>query len=169
MRSRHFLSYALAGGMVVLAPAYGATARADMGMPVVRSRSGHSMAWYRRNHRTFKAVFEVPGNPKMWPAVVLVLTHNITTLIGHGIKAKFILVAPGPTIHFFMPKYDQKNYKEIEALRYLGVRMVACHEALVAFNVKKRQLFHFVGVAYPNGVTYELKKQAQGYSYYVWP
>ncbi len=136
-------------------------------MPLTRSRDGHSLAYYK--HRTFKAVFEVPGNPKMWPAVILVLTHNIASLIGHGIRTKIILVAPGPTIHFFMPKYDAANYKKLAVLRRYGVRMLACHAALVAFNVSKKQLFPFVGVAYPNGVTYLLKKQAQGYPYYVWP
>ncbi|MHB1566909.1 MAG: DsrE family protein [Acidiferrobacter sp.] len=135
--------------------------------PLTRSRNGHSLAYYK--HRTFKAVFEVPGNPKLWPAVALVLTHNIASLIGHGIRTKIILVAPGPTIHFFMAKYDAANYKKLVALRRLGVRMLACHAALVAFHVSEKQLFPFVGVAYPNGVTYLLKKQAQGYPYYVWP
>ena len=134
---------------------------------VTRSRNGHSLYYYK--HRTFKAVFEVPGNPKMWPAVVLVLTHNIASLIGHGIRTKIILVAPGPTIHFFMAKFDAANYKKILALRKMGVRMLACHAALVAFHVHVKQLFPFVGVAYPNGVTYILKKEAQGYPYYVWP
>lgn len=168
MQFNRMLLKALFGGVLVMA--LGMAGSAAMGKNiggVTRSRNGHSLYYYK--HRTFKAVFEVPGNPKMWPAVVLVLTHNIASLIGHGIRTKIILVAPGPTIHFFMSKFDAANYKKILALRRMGVRMLACHAALVAFHVHVKQLFPFVGVAYPNGVTYILKKEAQGYPYYVWP
>ena len=168
MKSTRMFWKALFGGLVAVSLATQANAAMakEIGK-ITRSRNGHSLQYYR--HRTFKAVFEVPGNPKLWPAVVLVLTHNIASLIGHGIRTKIILVAPGPTIHFFMPQFDAVNYKKIMALRKLGVRMLACHAALVAFHVHEKQLFPFVGVAYPNGVTYILKKEAQGYPYYVWP
>ncbi len=168
MQFNRMLLRALFGGVLALAlvmPVSTVMAKDMSG--ITRSRNGHSLYYYK--HRTFKAVFEVPGNPKMWPAVILVLTHNIASLIGHGIRTKIILVAPGPTIHFFMSKFDAANYKKILALRKMGVRMLACHAALVAFHVHVKQLFPFVGVAYPNGVTYILKKEAQGYPYYVWP
>lgn len=130
-------------------------------------RDGHATKYFQKHK--FKAVFEVPTNPQLWPAVTLVLTHNITSLIGHGIKPDVVLVAPGPAIHFFMKKFDAANYKQIEALNDLGVRMLACHAALVAFHVKRKELFRNVGVAYPSGVIYLLKKQAQGFTYYTWP
>jgi len=131
------------------------------------ARDGHATQYFQ--HHKFKAVFEVPTNPKAWPSVALVLTHNITSLIGHGVYTDVVLVAPGPAIHFFMKKFDAANYKQIEALSNLGVRMLACHAALVAFHVKRKELFPNVGVAYPSGVIYILKKQAQGYTYYTWP
>jgi len=130
-------------------------------------RDGHATQYFQ--HHKFKAVFEVPTNPKLWPAVTLVLTHNITSLIGHGIQPDVVLVAPGPAIHFFMKKFDAANYKQIEVLNKMGVRMLACHAALVAFHVNRKELFPHVGVAYPSGVIYILKKQAQGYTYYTWP
>ena len=168
MKSTRMFWKALFGGLLAVSLAMQANpAMAKEIGKITRSRNGHSLQYYK--HRTFRAVFEVPGNPKLWPAVVLVLTHNIASLIGHGIRTKIILVAPGPTIHFFMPQFDAGNYKKIMALRKLGVRMLACHAALVAFHVHEKQLFPFVGVAYPNGVTYILKKEAQGYPYYVWP
>ncbi|MHB8345759.1 MAG: DsrE family protein [Acidiferrobacterales bacterium] len=127
---------------------------------------GHSTAYYQ--HHTFKVVFEVPANPKLWPAVALVVTHNLVSMMGHNVRVKAIMVAPGPAIHYFMNQYNAADYKALERLHELGVRFVACNAALVAFHVKRSQLFPFVGVAYPSGVIYLLKKQAQGYSYYVW-
>ncbi len=131
-----------------------------------RALDGHSTAYYQ--HHTFKVIFEVPANPKLWPAVALVVTHNLVSMIGHNVHVKAIMVAPGPAIHYFMSQFNAGDYKRLERLHELGVRFVACNAALVAFHVKRNQLFPFVGVAYPSGVVYLLKKQAQGYSYYVW-
>lgn len=129
-------------------------------------RDGHSTAYYQ--HHTLKVVFQVPANPKLWPAVALVVTHNLVSMIGHGVRVKAIMVAPGPAIHYFMRQYDSANYNNLKRLHALGVRFLACDAALIAFHVKRDQLFPFVGVAYPSGVMYILKKEAQGYSYYVW-
>ncbi len=129
-------------------------------------RDGHSTHYYQ--HHTLKVVFQVPANPKLWPAVALVVTHNLVSMIGHGVHVKAILVAPGPAIHYFMKQYDAANYNNLRRLNAMGVRFLACDAALIAFHVKRSQLFPFVGVAYPSGVMYILKKEAQGYSYYVW-
>jgi len=136
--------------------------------PAVAGPNGNSFPFYNKS-RPLKAVFEVPGNPKKWPTVSLVLTHNLISVMGHQVPMKVVLVAPGPTIHFFMKKYNAEGYKALKRLHDLGVKMVACHAALIAFHVKKSQLFPFVGVARNSGVVYILKKEAQGYSYYTWP
>lgn len=145
--------------IAILAPSY-ATA--------VAGPNGNAYPFYNSS-RPLKAVFEVPGNPKKWPAVALVLTHNIVSVMGHNVTSDIVLVAPGPTIHFFMKKYNPNGYLPLKRLHELGVKMVACHAALIAFHVHKSELFPFVGVARNSGVVYILKKEAQGYSYYTWP
>lgn len=124
---------------------------------------------YYNQHNPLKAVFEVPNNPKKWPAVPLVITHNLVSLIGHRVPFKVVLVAPGPTIHFFMKKYNPNGYQALKRLHELGVKMVACHAALVAFHVPQKDLFPFVGVAYPSGVIGIIKLESEGYAYYTWP
>lgn len=124
---------------------------------------------YYNSHHPLKAVFEVPNDPKKWPAVPLVITHNLVSVIGHRVPLKVVLVAPGPTIHFFMKKYNPNGYEALKKLHDLGVKMVACHAALVAFNVPQKDLFPFVGVAYPSGVVAIIKLESEGYSYYTWP
>jgi intracellular sulfur oxidation DsrE/DsrF family protein len=132
------------------------------------STNGGAFPYYNRAH-PLKVVFEVPLDPKKWPSVALVLTHNIVSIMGHGVPMEAVLVAPGPTIHFFMKKFNPNGYKALKRLHALGLKMVACHAALVAFHVSRKELFPFVGVAYNSGVVYILKKEAQGYSYYTWP
>jgi len=131
-------------------------------------KNEYGFPYYNRDH-PFKAVFEVPSDPKKWPSVPLVITHNLVSLIGHHVPIKVVLVAPGPTIHFFMKQFNADGYKSLERLHDLGVKMVACDAALLAFNVPQTALFPFVGVAYPSGVVAILKLQSEGYSYETWP
>ena len=151
--------------------AFGSSASAMASKPPAKgssSANGYALPYFNAHH-PLKAVFEVPNNPKKWPAVPLVMTHNLVSLIGHGVPLHVVLVAPGPTIHFFMKKYNAKGEKALKRLHDMGVKMVACHAALVAFHVSKKDLFPFVGVAYNSGVVYILKKEDQGYNYYTWP
>ena len=127
--------------------------------------NGYSYNYFK--HHTYKAVWQAPLNPKQYALFTLQLTHNVMSLIGHNIHMKLIVVAPGPIIHYLMKKYDAANYNKLKRLNELGVRFLACHAALVAFHVSKKELFPFVGVAYPNGITYEIKKEEQGYAYFT--
>jgi intracellular sulfur oxidation DsrE/DsrF family protein len=132
------------------------------------SLNGNAFPFYN-SARPLKAVFEVPNDPKKWPTVALVLTHNLVSVMGHGVPIDVVLVAPGPTIHFFMKKYNPKGYLPLKRLHELGVKMVACHAALIAFHVSTKALFPFVGIARNSGVVYILKKETQGFAYYTWP
>ncbi len=126
--------------------------------------NGHSLNYFK--HHTLKSVWRVPINPKQYALFTLQLTHNLMTALGHNIHVKEVVVAPGPAIHYLMKKYDAANYNKIKRLSALGVRFLACHAAMVAFHVKKKELFPFAGVAYPSGIFYIIKKELQGYAYF---
>ena len=162
-KSRRVLSVRRVALLVLMCLPLSAFAQSGVNAHV---RDGHSTQYYE--HHTLKVVFQVPANPKFWPAVALVVTHNLVSMMGHGVRVKAILVAPGPAIHYFMNQFDAANYNNLKRLHAMGVRFLACDAALIAFHVKRNQLFPFVGVAYPSGVMYILKKEAQGYSYYIW-
>lgn len=159
--------------LVVSVPIYAANSptAATQGWASVNGWStvnGNAFPFYNRQN-PMKAVFEVPSDRKKWPTVALVLTHNLVSVMGHGVPIKVVLVAPGPTIYFFTKKYNPKGYAALKRLHDLGVKMVVCHAALIAFNEPKKDIFPFVGIARNSGVVYIIKKEAEGYSYYTWP
>ena len=126
--------------------------------------NGYSYSYFK--HHTLKAVWQAPFNPKKYGLFTLQLTHNLMSALGHNIHVKEVVVAPGPAIHYLMKKYDSVNYNKIKRLSELGVKFLACHAALVAFHVNKKELFPFAGVAYPSGIFYIIKKEEQGYAYF---
>ncbi len=127
--------------------------------------NGHSYSYYR--HHTYKMVWEAPANPKKFALFAVQLTHNLTSLLGHGIRVKQIVVAAGPQIAFLMKKTDAANYGKLKRLSELGVRFVACHAAIVGGHLDRKDFFPFVGAAYPSGIVYLAKKEAQGYSLFT--
>ncbi|MHB8232963.1 MAG: DsrE family protein [bacterium] len=126
--------------------------------------NGYSYPYFK--HHALKAVWQAPYNPKKYALFTLQLTHNLMSALGHNVHVKEIVVAPGPAIHYLMKKYNAANYNKLKRLSELGVRFLACHAALVAFHVKKKELFSFAGVAYPSGIFYIIKKEEQGYAYF---
>ncbi|MCL4533272.1 MAG: DsrE family protein [Deltaproteobacteria bacterium] len=126
--------------------------------------NGYSYQYFK--HHSLKAVWQAPYNPKKYGLFTLQLTHNLMSALGHNVHVKEVVVAPGPAIHYLMKKYDAANYSKIKRLSELGVKFLACHAALVAFHVKKNELFPFAGVAYPSGIFYIIKKEEQGYAYF---
>lgn len=145
-------------------------ARATTSGAATSAAVGNDYAFpYFNQHHPVKAVIEVPSDPAHWPAVPLVITHNLVSLIGHGVPYKVVLVAPGPAIAFFEQKKNPTAAKLLQRLHELGVRMYACHAAMLAFHVKQSQFFPYVGVAHPSGVTTIFKYEAKGYVYYTLP
>ncbi len=145
-------------------------ARASTAGGGANAMGGNDYAYpYFNKHHPVRAVLKVPSNPALWPAVPLVITHNLVSLMGHGIPTKVVLIAPGPAIYFFVQKKNPQAAKLLERLHEMGVRMLACHAAMLAFHVKKSQFFPFVGVARPSGVTSIFKYEAKGYVYYNMP
>lgn len=56
------------------------------------------------------------------------------------------------------------NLKSIEKLYNKGVKFVACNNALIANDMKKEDLFHFIEIV-PVGVLELINKQSEGYAY----
>ena len=117
------------------------------------------------NHHTFKAIFQVPNNPKMW----LLTIHNASNALNfsekYGFKYHIILAAYGPAIKIFIKKDDKKYYAILQSLNASGVKLAVCHMTMLGMHVTKAQIYPFADVMYPGGIFYITKKEMQGYAY----
>lgn len=52
----------------------------------------------------------------------------------------------------------------MESLNIKGVKFVACNNALMAYDLKRDNILHFVDIV-PAGVVELVKKQSEGYAY----
>ncbi len=132
---------------------------------IFQDNSGYVFPYFNRNH-PMKAVFQLPDDPKTWPTLPLVLTHNVLHMVGHGVPIDFVLVAPGSSIRFFMKDYWPDGGVQLKRLHDMGVKMVACRAAVEFGNVDPDKFLPFVGQASESGIVYILKKQAEGFASY---
>lgn len=132
---------------------------------ILQDKSGFIIPHFSRTH-PMKVVFQLPDDPKTWPSLPTVLTHNVLHMVGHGVPIDFVLVAPGSSIKFFMKDYWPDGGVQLTRLHDMGVKMVACRAAVVYGNVKDSKFLPFVGQAHESGIIYILKKQDEGYQYY---
>lgn len=62
---------------------------------------------------------------------------------------------------------NQDSYTDIntmESLNKKGVKFVACNNALMAYDIKKDNISHFIDIV-PAGVVELVKRQSEGYVY----
>ena len=118
--------------------------------------------------RPLKVVFQLPDDPKTWPSLPAVMTHNVIHMVGRGVPVQFELVAPGSSITFFTKDYwaEKDGGVQLKRLHDLGVKFVACAAAVIATDTKSDQFLPFVGQAHESGIVYILEKQDEGYTYY---
>jgi intracellular sulfur oxidation DsrE/DsrF family protein len=131
----------------------------------LQDKSGYIVPHFGRDH-PMKVVFQLPDDPKTWPTLPTVMTHNVIHMVGRGVPVDFVLVAPGSSIKFFMKDYWKDGGIQLKRLHDMGVKMVACTAAIIYGNVKADTFLPFVGQAHESGIIYILKKQDEGYTYY---
>lgn len=78
-------------------------------------------------------------------------------------KCSIEVLANSEAVKFYASNFNSDK-KVMEDLNSKGVKFVACNNALIANNIKKDDLIHFIEVV-PVGVLELVIKQSQGYAY----
>lgn len=115
-------------------------------------KEGFSMA-------ELKVLFHV-NEPERWPRA-LVNIGNFIKDVGQG-NAEIEVVANGAAVTSYVA--GDKLNQEMAGMADLGVKFVACRNALRMHSLEENTLPSFVAVV-PAGITEIAKKQAEGYAY----
>lgn len=113
--------------------------------------------------KTLKAVIEVDSAaPAKWNYAVAVLT-NIEKAFGSDPRRyRLELVAFGPGIRMLSVWNDAHNRVPLERLAAHGLKIRACHNAMLANHLVRKDIFAFARVV-PAGVLEVARKEMQGY------
>ena len=113
--------------------------------------------------KVLKAVIEVDSAaPARWNYAVAVLT-NIEKAFGNNPRRyRLELVAFGPGIRMLSVWNDAHNRIPLEKLAAHGLKIRACHNAMLATHLVRKDIFAFARVV-PAGVLEVARKEMQGY------
>jgi intracellular sulfur oxidation DsrE/DsrF family protein len=115
-------------------------------------------------HKILKMVMEVDSpNPAKWNYAVGVLTAVMKAFGDNPSKFKIELVAFGAGVKMVNSKTDKTNAARLQSLTAYGLKIRACHNAMLAFHLTKKDLFPFVKVV-PAGAIEIIRKIDQGYA-----
>jgi len=93
------------------------------------------------------------------------LLKNISNLLDAVDINKFSIevLANSEAVRFYNSNLDL-DIKAMEKLNSKGVKFVACNNALIAYDMKKDDLIHFIDIV-PVGILELINKQSEGYAY----
>ncbi|HUW97241.1 MAG TPA: DsrE family protein [Acidiferrobacter sp.] len=113
--------------------------------------------------KVMKAVIEVDSpSPKKWHYAVAVLA-NIEKSFGNNSRHyQMELVAFGPGVRMLSKTADGKNRAALQRLEAHGLKIRACHNAMLATHLSRADIFPFARVV-PAGALEVARKIMQGY------
>lgn len=110
----------------------------------------------------YKVIFHIDEINK-WK----LLLGNVSNLLNGMDKENLHIevLANSEAVKYYDTKEDLDTYiNTMESLNKKGVRFVACNNALMAYEIKKDDIIHFIDIV-PAGVVELVKKQSTGYAY----
>ncbi|MDD3226887.1 MAG: DsrE family protein [Tissierellia bacterium] len=110
----------------------------------------------------YKVIFHIDEIDK-WK----LLLGNVGNLL-NGIDNENLhieVLANSEAVKYYGTKQNlDTDINTMESLNNKGVKFVACNNALMAYNIKKDDIIHFVDIV-PAGVVELVIKQSNGYAY----
>lgn len=110
----------------------------------------------------YKVIFHI-DELNMWK----LLLGNVSNLLNSIDNDKFYVevLANSEAVKYYDISQDLDTHiNAMESLNSRGVKFVACNNALMAYDIGKDNISHFVDIV-PAGVVELVKKQSEGYSY----
>lgn len=110
----------------------------------------------------YKVIFHIDENNK-WN----LLLKNISNLLQaiDNKKVHIEVLANSEAVKYYDTNQNlDTDINTMESLNKKGVKFVACNNALMAYDIKKHNMIHFVDIV-PTGVLELIKKQSEGYAY----
>lgn len=110
----------------------------------------------------YKVIFHIDEINK-WK---LLLGNVINLLNGVDNEKLYIeVLANSEAVKYYDTNQDlDADINAMESLNKKGIKFVACNNALMAYDIKKDNIIHFVDIV-PAGVVELVKKQSEGYVY----
>ncbi|MDA8119915.1 MAG: DsrE family protein [Gammaproteobacteria bacterium] len=113
--------------------------------------------------KVLKAVIEVDSAaPARWNYAVAVLSNIEKAFGGDPRRYRLELVAFGPGIRMLSVWNDAHNRMPLERLAAHGLKIRACHNAMLANHLVRKDIFAFARIV-PAGVLEVARKEMQGY------
>jgi len=113
--------------------------------------------------KILKAVIEVDSpSPAKWHYAVVILTNIEKSFAENGRHYQLELVAFGPGVRMLSKTADGKNEAALQRLEAHGLKIRACHNAMLATHLTRNEIFPFARVV-PAGVLEVARKIMQGY------
>ena len=113
--------------------------------------------------KVLKMVMEVDSPmPAKWHYAVAVLMNIEKAFAQNGRHYQLELVAYGPGVRMLSKAADSKNAAALENLAKHGLKIRACHNAMLATHIARSEIFPFARVV-PAGVLEVARKIMQGY------
>lgn len=113
--------------------------------------------------KVLKQVIEVDSpSPAKWRYTIAVVSNVTSAFKNDGKRYKIELVAFGPGVKMLSTKFDKKNALALKKLVADGVKLRACHNAMLAMGLVRTNIFPFARVV-PAGVLEVTRKIMQGY------
>lgn len=93
------------------------------------------------------------------------LLKNVSNLLNAIDKERFNVevLANSEAVKYYDTNQDS-DFNTMDRLNEKGVKFVACNNALLAFDIEKCNIIHFVDIV-PVGVLELVKRQSEGYAY----
>ncbi|MDK2836863.1 MAG: uncharacterized protein PWP21_1640 [Thermosediminibacterales bacterium] len=110
----------------------------------------------------YKVIFHIDENNK-WN----LLLKNVSNLLNaiDNEKVRIEVLANSEAVKYYNTNQNLDiDINTMESLNKKGVKFVACNNALMAYDIKKHNMIHFVDIV-PTGVLELIKKQSEGYAY----
>jgi len=113
--------------------------------------------------KTLKAVIEVDSpSPAKWKYAVAILANVEKAFGENGRHYQLELVAFGPGVRMLSKAANGKNEAALQRLVAHGLKIRACHNAMLATHLTRSDIFPFARVV-PAGVLEVARKIMQGY------
>ena len=110
----------------------------------------------------YKVIFHIDEINK-WK----LLLGNVSNLLKgmNNEKLNIEVLANSEAVKYYDTNQDLNvEINTMESLNEKGIKFVACNNALMAYDIKKDSIIHFVDIV-PAGVVELVRKQSEGYAY----
>lgn len=110
----------------------------------------------------YKVIFHIDEINK-WQ----LLLKNVSNLLNIIENEKFYIevLANSEAVKYYDTNQDlDVDINTMESLNKKGVKFIACNNALMAYDIKKYNIIHFVDIV-PAGILELVKRQSEGYAY----